>query len=394
MDDSAESIARDIAAIGAISAVPSMLRIVCQSTGMGFAAVARVTAGTWTACAVQDNIAFGLKSGGQLPVHTTLCVEARAAREPVVFDHASLDPKYKDHHTPRMYNIESYISVPIVLAGGEYFGNLCAIDPHPRSISKAETVSMFTSFAELIAAQLEQERESQAVVATLLDERATSQLRENFIAVLGHDLRTPLATVAMTAEIMLRTVDNAQIAAQGQRLRTASKRMAKLVDDVLDLARGRLGGGIAMAKTPEEHLVQALEDVLDELRTVFPGRDIQRHFDIQGPVNCDRGRVQQLVSNLVSNALIYGSAEHPVVVRAERVGDTLEITVENRGEPIAREMQGKVFEPFWRPASSKPGAGLGLGLYISSEIAKGHGGGIELTSTRESGTRFVARLQT
>jgi GAF domain-containing protein len=121
MDDSEEAIARDVAIIGRIGAVPSMLRVICKNTGLGFAAVARVTDGTWTACAVQDDIQFGLLPGGQLDVHTTLCSEARAMRRPVVIDHASLDPVYREHHTPRIYNIESYISVPIVLSERRLF---------------------------------------------------------------------------------------------------------------------------------------------------------------------------------------------------------------------------------------------------------------------------------
>jgi len=149
VDDSPASIARDIAAIARISAVPSLLRIVCDNTGMRFAAVARVTDGTWTACAVEDQINFGLLPGGQLDVHTTLCKESRAARQPVVFDHASTDPTYATHHTPRLYNIESYISVPIVRPNGDYFGNLCAIDPSPHQLANPKTVSMFQSFAEL-----------------------------------------------------------------------------------------------------------------------------------------------------------------------------------------------------------------------------------------------------
>lgn len=370
-----------------------MLRIVCQTTGMGFAAVARVTAGTWTACAVQDNIQFGLKAGGQLPVETTLCVEARAARKPVVFDHASEDPQYKDHHTPRLYNIESYISVPIVMEGGEYFGNLCAIDPQPRFISKAETVAVFERFAELIAMQLANERRSEGMAADLMDERARNQLRENFIAVLGHDLRNPLSSIAMTSEIMVRSAGDPKIVSLGERLRATSKRMSGLIDDVLDLARGRMGGGISVTKDGEENLGQLLEDVIAELRTAHPDRTIHSRVEIDKPVTCDRGRVQQLLSNLLGNALTYGAPEHPVVVSADLSGDLLEIAVMNEGEPIPDEMQGKVFEPYWRPESSKPGGGLGLGLYICSQIAQAHDGGIKVTSSREGGTMFLAQLR-
>ena len=147
----AEHIRRDIEAIRKISAVPAMLRLVCDQTGMGFAAVARVDNESWTACAVVDRIDFGLEVGGQLDVSSTLCIEARQAREPVAFDHASEHPVYSVHHTPRMYNIESYISVPIIKTDGSYFGNLCAIDPSPRPVSDTRTVAMFQGFADLIA---------------------------------------------------------------------------------------------------------------------------------------------------------------------------------------------------------------------------------------------------
>ena len=106
---------RDIDAVGRIDAVPSILNVLCQMTGMGFAAVARVTQDSWTACAVQDLIGFGLLPGGQLDVNTTLCKEVRESHRSIAIDHASQDPVYRHHHTPRIYSIESYISVPIVL---------------------------------------------------------------------------------------------------------------------------------------------------------------------------------------------------------------------------------------------------------------------------------------
>ncbi|RZJ13777.1 MAG: sensor histidine kinase, partial [Haliea sp.] len=334
MTDTADAIARDIAAIGAIGAVPSMLRIVCQMTGMGFAAVARVTDGTWTACAVEDNIRFGLKPGGQLPLETTLCVEARAARQPVAFDQASTDQRYRDHHTPRLYNIESYISVPIIMDDGEYFGNLCAIDPEPRRVSQPENIAVFQRFAELIAMQLKTERSAGQVASDLLDERARSRLREHFIAVLGHDLRNPLSSVAMTAEVMTRTTTEPRIVALGERLKSTTRRMSKLIDDVLDLARGRLGSGIGVALEAEPEMARYLEDVVAEMRTANPDRPIHSQIVVDQPVICDRGRVQQLLSNLLGNAITYGDPKQPVMVSADLAGGILEIAVLNEGDPI------------------------------------------------------------
>ena len=391
VDDSPASIARDIAAIARISSVPSLLRIVCDNTGMRFAAVARVTDGTWTACAVEDQINFGLLPGGQLDVHTTLCKEARAARQPVVFDHASTDPTYATHHTPRQYNIESYISVPILRPNGEYFGNLCAIDPSPHQLANPKTVSMFQSFAELIGRQLDLEQRQEETETALLDARATAELRDQFIAVLGHDLRNPLASMGAISEILARRADE-EVARHGRRLRANTQRMSHLIDDVLDFARGRLGSGMGVRIAPVPDLQAALQQVVAELRDAHPQAEIVEQYQVPGAVECDLGRVQQLLSNLVGNALTYGATGRPVVVDVSGGGDWLVIAVANGGEPIAPDSLEKIFEPFWRPADSGPGGGLGLGLHICSQIVRAHGGSLLVSSSHEQGTCFTARL--
>ena len=391
MDDSAEAIAQDIAAVGRISAVPSLLRLSCQNTGMGFAAVARVTDGTWTACAVQDDIDFGLKSGGQLDIATTLCSESRAAREPVVIDHASLDPVYRDHHTPRIYNIESYISVPIIRPGGRYFGNLCAIDPRPAVVSDPRIVAMFTAFADLIAMQLESEDRQAAAETALVDARATAELREQFIAVLGHDLRNPLSAVGATAELLSRRSEP-ELVRLGTRLGTTTRRMSQLINDVLDLARSRLGSGMGVAMVETDGLAAALEDVVFELREAHAQRRIDADIVIPCTVRCDAGRLQQLLSNLLGNALTYGAVDRPVRVVASVEGGDLVLKVANEGAPIAPGDLARVFEPYWRPLTSKPGGGLGLGLYICAQIAVAHSGAMQVESSAASGTVFSARL--
>lgn len=391
MDDSAEAIARDIAAVGRISAVPSLLRLICQNTGMGFAAVARVTDGTWTACAVQDDIDFGLKAGGQLEVATTLCSESRAAREPVVIDHASLDPTYRDHHTPRIYNIESYISVPIIRPSGAYFGNLCAIDPKPAVVSDPRIVAMFTTFADLIAMQLESEDRQNAAETELVNARATAELREQFIAVLGHDLRNPLSAVGATAQLLSRRTEP-ELVRLGTRLGATTRRMSQLIDDVLDLARSRLGAGMGVAMVETDSLAAALDDVVFELREAHTQRRIDADIVIPRTVRCDTGRLQQLLSNLLGNALTYGAVDRPVRVGASVEGDELVLVVANEGAPIAPDDLARVFEPYWRPLSSKPGGGLGLGLYICAQIAVAHGGAMQVESSAEAGTVFSARL--
>jgi signal transduction histidine kinase len=390
--DSETAIARDVAAIGRISAVPSLLKVICQNTGMGFAAVARVTDGTWTACAVEDTIQFGLKPGGQLKVETTLCSESRMARQPVVIDRASTDPVYFNHHTPRMYNIESYISVPIIHSNGEYFGNLCAIDPRPAVVSDARVVAMFTAFADLIARQLETEERQERTESALQSERATAELREQFIAVLGHDLRNPLSSVGAAAELLVRRQTEPELIKLGNRLKASTRRMSGLIDDVLDLARVRLGSGMHLSIREADFLASALKDVTDEVRAANPQLDIRDDIAINGAVRCDQGRVQQVLSNLLGNAVTHGAQDAPITVRAAIEGDHLVLSVTNGGAPIPADDLAKIFQPYWRPAHSKPGGGLGLGLYIASEIVAGHGGTLQATSSASEGTRFLATL--
>lgn len=123
----------DLLTVQRISAVPAILQVLSETTGLRFAAVARVTETNWTACAVFDRIEFGLKVGGELDVTTTLCSEIHASHQPIIISQVSADPDYCHHHTPQIYGFESYISVPVLRANGSFFGTLCALDPLPAT---------------------------------------------------------------------------------------------------------------------------------------------------------------------------------------------------------------------------------------------------------------------
>src|ERR1700685_2008976 len=115
-----DSFADDLAAIGKIDAIPLILEVACHSTGLRFATVARVTPDRWIACAVRDEIAFGLQAGGELPVNTTICDEVRASGQIVVIESVAEDKLFCGHPTPKLYGFQSYISVPINLPDGEF----------------------------------------------------------------------------------------------------------------------------------------------------------------------------------------------------------------------------------------------------------------------------------
>jgi signal transduction histidine kinase len=370
-----------IKAIGRIEAVPSILEVCCRVTGMGFAAVARVTETEWIACAVHDEIAFGLGVGGQLQVNTTLCDTVRTQGETIVFDHAALDPRYADHQTPRIYGLQSYISTPIVRADGSFFGTLCAVDPNPREVSRPETIETFKLFAQLIAAQLDADERIAASETAMLDQAAAFELQEQFIAVLGHDLRNPLAGADAGALMLSRMdlPDKAQRIVQG--MRASHDRMGRLIDDVLDFARGRLGGGVPVQPRDHVDLGAVLEQVVDEVRAAHPDRAIVSDLDLEAGVQADPDRLAQLLSNLLGNALTHGAPEGEIRVTGAIRDGVFDLAVANPGVPIPKAAMARLFEPFRRGRATKDKRdGLGLGLYIAAQIAHGHGGVLDVTS--------------
>ena len=378
-----EAVARDVAAINRIKAVPTILRVLSETTGLRYVTIARVTPSSWTACAVLDRVDFGLGAGDELDVATTLCSEVRDCLAPIVIDKASEDPRYSGHRTPKMYGFESYIAVPIFRANGQYFGTLCGLDPRPVRLSDEKTVAMVTLFAELISVQLDAEEEHA--------ERQT-ELREQFIAVLGHDLRNPLSAISFGAEALRRMPIDATALSIVERMQRSCRRISRLVEDVLDFARGRLGGSIPLETRPVGDLERDLQHVVNELRATHPDRVLACEIAVGDKVVCDPDRVAQLFSNLLSNAFAHGAADGPVQAAVRTSGGALVMSVTNQGPPIPAEKMGLLFQPYTRLSASGARGGLGLGLYIADTIARSHGGTIDVTSSAAAGTTFTCTL--
>jgi sigma-B regulation protein RsbU (phosphoserine phosphatase) len=241
---------------------------------------------------------------------------------------------------------------------------------------------------ELLNARDQSRSAEAAARAILRDERQTSELREQFIAVLGHDLRNPLASISAGARILLRRVQGETETQVLQMMQTTVTRMSGLIDNVLDFARGRLGGGIALNRDANRPLQPVLQQVVDELRTAMPDRVIESDLEIADPVNCDRTRIGQMVSNLLGNALTHGSPDSPVKIVASTDNGVFMLWIANAGEPIPDAAMANLFQPFFRGQVRAGHQGLGLGLYIASEIAKAHDGTLTVTSTAEE-TRFT-----
>lgn len=387
-----KDIAVDIAVIQSMAAVPTILETVAALTGLRFVCVARVTADSWTTCAVLDRLDFGLGVGDQLDVATTICEEVRDTGKAVVIDHVANDERYRDHHTPRMYGFQSYFSIPLFRPDGEYFGTLCGLDPVANELSTPKVTQTLTLFAQLISAQLECDRELAETRSALSDAQANGELREQFIAVLGHDLRTPLSSIVTGADVLGMLQLPPQAGKVVERIRRSAMRIAGLVDDVVDFTRGRMGGGIAIELKQESGLKAAFEQVIAELRGDHPDSEIFADLALDGPLLVDAGRMAQLLSNLLKNALVHGEPGRPVRVRAAQQGGALEIIVVNEGPAIPQETLSQLFKPFWRGKPVYGEKGLGLGLFIVSEIAQSHHGELDVISS-DGTTSFIFKMK-
>lgn len=223
----------------------------------------------------------------------------------------------------------------------------------------------------------------------LTTHRADADLREQFIAVLGHDLRNPLASISAGVQLIEKTKLDERTEAIVMMMQKSVMRMASLIDNVLDFARGRLGGGIPLTLSSQP-IEPALQQVVDELQSTHPETMIKTKFALTKPVAADPVRIAQVLSNLLGNALMYGATGEPVTVIA-KTEEQFELAVCNAGNPIPATSMKRLFHPFSRGEVRPSKQGLGLGLYIASEIVTAHGGTIDVTSTPEM-TCFTVRI--
>jgi sigma-B regulation protein RsbU (phosphoserine phosphatase) len=225
---------------------------------------------------------------------------------------------------------------------------------------------------------------------TLSAEREMATLREQFIAVLGHDLRNPLGAIKSGASLLGRAALPDREKSIVGMIKNSSLRMEELITNVMDFARVRMGGGISLEKK-QVWIEPIILHVIEELKVAFPDRLVLVDFKVETEINCDPARISQLLSNLVANALTHGSTDEPVKVRAKIAHQDFELSVANGGSPIPANVIQTLFEPFKREASTPSQQGLGLGLYIASQIAQAHGGSLTATSNQEE-TCFSFRM--
>ncbi|WP_444851294.1 PAS domain-containing sensor histidine kinase [Neoaquamicrobium sediminum] len=211
-------------------------------------------------------------------------------------------------------------------------------------------------------------------------ERSAAELREQFIAVLGHDLRNPLAGIEAGLRRIQRMGVTDATPAMLDLMFQSVDRMKNLIDDVLDLTRSRLGGGLPLQIEPGRPLAPTLRQIVDELQVAYPDREIDDQFDLSDSVDCDHGRLGQLLSNLLGNALTHGAEDQPIEIRGTTQDGYFKLWVANGGDPIPPAAMERLFQPFYRGEVRASLNGLGLGLYIASQIAQAHAGKMSVTS--------------
>lgn len=224
----------------------------------------------------------------------------------------------------------------------------------------------------------------------LLEER--EYLRDLFVAVLGHDLRTPLSTIKLAAAgLRERGTLSVADASAIQRIERAAGRMEVMASELLDLARARLGGGFQIQRSRVD-VVALVTGLLQEFRLLYPDRPVTCELPASAEGSFDRSKVAQVISNLFRNAFEYAPAGTPIsVTLLEQADSSISIEVANGGPAILDAVQETMFDPFRRGRQASR-HGLGLGLFIAKEIATAHGGVLSFTST-EGETRFTLRLR-
>ena len=381
-----ESFADDLVAIERIDAVPRILEVVCRATGMGFAAVARVTEDRWIACAVRDEIAFGLEPGGELRVETTICNEIRQHGQVVVIDDVAGDELFCRHPTPQLYGFRSYISVPITVGEGGFFGTLCAIDPRPARVNTRETISMFNLFAELIAfhldardrvTELEARVASRTVALRQLNVRL-ERIREDESARIARELHDELGQGLTALKLDIDAARTAlTVGSKDGRTRTrdAIESMAVLTDAALDSVE-RIVSELRPAVLDALGVAAAVEWLVDQFarRTAIRTTCHCDDLDITPATATALFRIaQEALTNVSRHAR---ASEVSVVLRREDGHAVLVVTDNGCGIPDS--------------AMARPTA---HGLRGMRERLEALSGSLAVTSVPDGGTRLVARCR-
>jgi signal transduction histidine kinase len=231
---------------------------------------------------------------------------------------------------------------------------------------------------------------------TNIDERRKNDdFKEMFLGIVGHDLRNPLHTILFTSRHLASRADMSEENRKMlQRVASSGARMKRMIEQLLDVTRARLAGGIPVElSTRPVALAPLVGKIVDEIRGGYAGLHVEMNIDPECSARVDEDRFEQVVSNLLGNAATHGEPGRPIDVTLASGDGWVSVAIHNDGKPIAPEFLPLLWNPFAR--NDKPhgrSAGLGLGLYICERIIDAHRGQLSVQSSAEAGTRFEIRL--
>jgi PAS domain S-box-containing protein len=251
----------------------------------------------------------------------------------------------------------------------------------PLRDAVGKVVGAVTTYTDVTSGKLMQDALRQQV-----------EFREHLLAIVSHDLRSPLGAIGNAAYVLARRAGGDELAAKSiATIQRSVGRMTGLIRDLLDFARTRLGGELPLSRRRTD-LAVLLGAVLDEARAVHPERTLELAASGGAFAEVDPDRFQQALTNLVANAVAYGTPGRPIRLALREAAGVWEVEVWNEGPPIPPEALPTLFEPFQRGPHRQGDRNVGLGLYIVDQIVRAHGGEIDVRSSAEYGTAFTVRI--
>jgi PAS domain S-box-containing protein len=257
------------------------------------------------------------------------------------------------------------------------------------SIERGSQFGLLTQKIDALNREVLQRREAEARSERLIEELARAvRLSELLMAVVGHDLRNPIGAVMAGTALALRRVDDPQVRAQLERVNRSARRMERMVAQLLDVSRVRLGRGLQLERVPTD-LGELVRQAVVETEFGFPDHRFDLRMEGASAGEWDRDRLEQVLSNLLANACQHSEPGSTVTVRLSDAEGCVRVAVHNVGAPIPEDVLPNLFDAFTGSTSS---GGLGLGLYIARVIVRAHGGEIEVESSAPAGTTFTLTL--
>lgn len=420
---------QEIETVAQIAVIPKVLELINKTTGMRFAAVARVTAQSWTALAVFDQLGFGLKPGDEVELTNTLCSEVRMYEKPIIIDDIASDETYNCHPIPRDFGFQSHISVPIYVGDSGFWGTLCSVDPEPNTLDNEKIRSLFSFLANLIGEQLEthmllkankKDLRNQLQISSDLEDviqahtadlkrkvrelaRSNQELKD-FSYVASHDLQEPLRKIQTYASMIAQgggTVFSDRDKTYFNKIQDAVDRMRNLIQDLFAYSI------VQTQATSFEtvNLAEVVTEVIDNLSEEIAAKNAIVEVGSLCTIAVQRFQIIQLIQNLLGNSLKYCSPERAphIKISSKTVkgvqhqhmdSDTTycRLAISDNGIGFDAAYSAKIFEVFQRLHGKTEYSGTGIGLAIVRKIVENHNGFVSVKSEVGVGSEFLVYL--